>query len=239
MGEQMPGRDHHRSTSATAVLVEDQVRSFEGMDLDVKPDGLVEGLIVPWMRPVDVNETIGDRPVSYREQFARGSLDRAMRTPDRIGLAFGHSDRFQDRLGYGVSLRDSEEGAVMQWQLYRSTMEKAMDVLGSSHRGLSMTFRTIRPQYGQLERDGALVTREQVFLRYVAATDCPVYEDAQVLALRDRAAELEEEQEQHRMKVRRQLDLLAWLQEQGRDLTPRQLEYLEQHRDVPDLQPAT
>lgn len=231
MGEQMRGREQYRSTDAAAVLVEDQVRSWEGMDLDVKPDGLVEGLIVPWMRPVDVSETIGDRPVTYREQFARGSLDGAMRTPDRIGLAFGHSARFQDRLGYGLALNDSAEGAVMQWQLYPSVLDKAMDVLGSSHRGLSMTFRTIRPQYGVQERDGALVTRERVHLRYVAATDCPVYEDAQVLALRDRAQLLAQEQQEHDAKVRRQLELLAWLQEQGRDLTPRQQEYLEQHRE--------
>jgi HK97 family phage prohead protease len=213
-----------------AAAPEDQIRSFEAMDLDVKPDGLVEGLIVPWMRPTEVVETIGDRPVSYREQFARGSLDRAMRAPGRVGLAFGHSDRFADRLGFGISLRDSEEGAVMEWQLYRSTMDKAMDVLGSSHRGLSMTFRTLRPQYGVQERDGALVTREQVHLRYVAATDCPAYEDAQVLALRDRAAELEAEQQAQREKEARQVQLLLFLQEQGRDLSPRQLEYLEQHR---------
>src|SRR3982751_1582215 len=99
------------------------------MALDVKPDGLVEGLIVPWMRPSDVVEDLGDGPVAYREQFARGSLDRAMATPGRVGLAFQHSDAFGDRMGFGISLRDSAEGAVMTWQLYRATMDKAMEVL--------------------------------------------------------------------------------------------------------------
>jgi phage head maturation protease len=218
--------------TGTAVLVEDQVRSFDAMQLDVKPDGLVEGLIVPWMTPADVVESIDGRPVNYREQFARGSMPGAESAPGRVGLAFTHSDAFGDRLGFGVAYRDSAEGAVFQWQLYRSTMEKAMEVLTSSHRGLSMTFRTIRPRYGELERDGALVTRERVHLRYVAATDCPVYEDAQVLALRDRARELEEQQAAQLERERRQVNLLLWMQEQGRDLTPRQLEYLEQHRDL-------
>jgi phage head maturation protease len=218
--------------TAGAVLVEDQVRSFDAMALDVKPDGLVEGLIVPWMKPVPVTEMIGDRPVNYREQFARGSMPGAEQAPGRVGLAFTHSDAFGDRLGFGVAYRDSAEGAVFQWQLYRSTMDKAVEVLTSSHRGLSMTFRTIRPRYGELERDNALVTRERVHLRYVAATDCPVYEDAQVLALRDRARELEAEQEQQRARERRQVELLLFLRDQGKQLTPRQEEYLDQHRDL-------
>ena len=216
----------------TVPVAEDLVRSFQDMDLDVKPDGLVEGLIVPWMKPAEVTESINGQPVSYREQFARGCMPGVERSPDRVGLAFTHSDSFGDRLGYGVAYRDSAEGAVLQWQLYRSTMEKAMDVLQSSHRGLSMTFRPQRPRYGEAERVGALVTRERVFVRYVAATDCPVYEDAQVLALRDQAQMLEAEQEALEAKVRRQLGVLVWLQEQGRDLTPRQLEYLEQHREL-------
>jgi phage head maturation protease len=211
---------------------EDQVRSFDTMDLDVRADGLVEGLVVPWMRPVEVTEPIGDRIVNYREQFARGSLDGAQRVPGRIGLAFTHSDAFGDRLGYGLQLRDSTEGAVMQWQLYPTVRDKALDVLRSSHRGLSMTFRTIRPAYGEAERDGALVTRERVHLRYVAATDCPVYEDAQVLALRDRAQQLEAEQQAQRDRERRQVELLLYLQDRGRQLSARQLEYLESHRGV-------
>jgi phage head maturation protease len=216
----------------TLLRADDQVRSFDAMTLDVKPDGLVEALIVPWDTPAEVTEPhpSGSGVVTYSEQFARGSLDRAMRSPGRIGLAFTHSDAFADRLGYGVELLDSERGAVGRFQLYRSVMDKAMEMLASSHRGMSMTFRSIRPAMATPERSGELVTRQQVHLRYVAATDCPVYEDAQVLALRDQAQELRQLQEAQEEKQRRMVQALALLQSHGRDLTPKQVEFLEQHR---------
>jgi phage head maturation protease len=209
---------------------EDQVRSFDAMALDVKPDGLVEALVVPWDVPADVTEphpTAGI--VTYREQFARGSLDRAMRAPGRIGLAFTHSDAFTDRLGFGVELRDSQEGAVATFQLYQSVRDKAMDMLRTSHRGMSMTFRSVRPAYGPPDRSGVLVTRSQVNLRYVAATDCPVYEDAQVLALRDQAQELEELRLAQEAKARRYAEGLLLLRDHGRELTPGQAQFLQQH----------
>lgn len=212
---------------------QDQVRSFDAMALDVKPDGLVEALVVPWMTPADVTElhpTAG--VVTYEEQFARGSLDDAARAPGRIGLAFTHSDAFTDRLGYGVTLRDSEEGGVATFQLYRSVMDKAMDMLRTSHRGMSMTFVSLRPSFGPPDRSGQLVTRERVRLRYVAATDCPVYEDAQVLAMRDQAEELRLRQEEQEQRARKYAEGLELLRSHGRELTPKQLEFLQQHSQL-------
>lgn len=215
------------------VTPQDQVRSFDAMALDVKPDGLVEALVVPWDTPADVTElhpTAG--VVTYREQFARGSLDDAMRAPGRIGLAFTHSDAFTDRLGYGVTLRDSEEGGVATFQLYRSVQEKAMDMLRTSHRGMSMTFTSLRPSFGPPDRSGVLVTRERVRLRYVAATDCPVYEDAQVLAMRDQAEELRLRQEEQQDRARKYAEGLELLRSHGRELTPGQLAFLQEHRSL-------
>jgi len=220
------------------VVPEDQVRSFDAMHMDVKPDGLVEALVVPWDTPAEVVEPhpSGTGVVTYQEQFLRGSLDRAMKAPGRIGLAFTHSDAFADRLGYGVELRDSQAGAVATFQLYRSVMDKALEMLGSSHSGMSMTFRSIRPAMATPERSGTLVSRSQVHLRYVAATDCPVYADAQVLALRDQAQELAQLAEAQQDKQRRMAQALALLQDHGRDLTANQLAFLDQHRGL--LQPA-
>jgi phage head maturation protease len=218
----------------TVNVVQDQVRSFDAMAMDVKPDGLVEALIVPWDVEADVMEPhpVTGAPISYRERFARGSLDDAMRAPGRIGLAFTHSDAFTDRLGYGVDLRDSTEGAVAQFQLYRSVMDKALEMLATSHRGMSMTFRSLRPGFSAPERSGVSIVRERVRLRYVAATDQPVYEDAQVLALRDRARELQQEQEQQEEQARRYALGLDVLRSHGRELTPGQLQFLEQHRGL-------
>jgi phage head maturation protease len=220
----------------TLLRPEDQVRSFDAMHLDVKPDGLVEALVVPWEVPAEVVEPhpATGAPVTYLEQFARGSLDRAMAAPGRIGLAFTHSDAFADRLGYGVDLRDSAEGAVATFQLYRSVMDKALEMLGSSHSGMSMTFRSLRPAFATPDRSGQLVTRERVHLRYVAATDCPVYQDAQVLALRDEADSLRQLAEEQQARQRRMVQALVLLQEHGRDLTERQVEFLDQHRALLD-----
>lgn len=219
--------------AVTVPQPQELVRSFDSLQMDVKPDGLVEALIVPWERPADVTEphpTAG--VVTYREQFARGSLDDAMRAPGRIGLAFTHSDAFTDRLGYGVSLRDSEEGGVATFQLYRSVMDKAMDMLRTSHRGMSMTFVSLRPPFGPPDRSGVLVTRSRVRLRYVAATDQPVYEDAQVLAMRDQAEELRLQQEAQQERARKYAEGLELLRSHGRELTPGQLEFLQQHRNL-------
>ncbi len=213
----------------------DLVRSFDTMAMDVKPDGLVEALIVPWDRWVDVTEPHPTREnsiVQYRESFARGALDRAAKSPGRIGLAFTHSDAFADRLGFGVELRDSQEGAVATFQLYQSVRDKALDMLRSSHSGMSMTFRSLRPSFQTPDRSGVDVVRSQVHLRYVAATDCPVYEDAQVLALRDQAQALAEAQAVLEQKRRRQAQGLELLRSHGQQLTDKQLAFLSEHRHL-------
>jgi phage head maturation protease len=213
---------------------DDLVRSFDSMALDVKPDGLVEALIVPWDRWADVTEPhpSGTGVVQYRESWARGALDRAARSPGRIGLAFTHSDSFADRLGFGVQVRDSAEGGVATFQLYRSVQDKAMDMLATSHRGMSVTFRSLRPSFQTPDRSGVDVVRSQVHLRYVAATDCPVYEDAQVLALRDQATALAEQAAILEGKRRAQAQGLELLRAHGQQLTDRQQAFLTEHRHL-------
>lgn len=217
-----------------AAHADDLVRSFDATQMDLLADGEVEALIVPWDQWVDVVEPhpTGPGVVSYRERFLRGSLDPAMRAPGRIGLAFTHSDAFTDRLGYGVSLRDSEAGGVARFRLYPSVREKAQEMLATSHRGMSITFRSLRPAFQTPDRSGTEVSRARVALRYVAATDCPVYEDAQVLAMRDQAQALQEAaavQAQKRLRYAQGLELLR---SHGEELTPKQLAFLEEHAEL-------
>lgn len=213
------------------VQPEDQLRSVSAdvAHLELKRDGVVEGRIVPYLTPTDVVEVIRGRVVEYREQFAPGSFSRAAAAPRRVGLTFTHSDLMPDRMGYGLSLRDSDDGAVMTWKLYDYAREQAEELLTTTHSGLSVTFRTLRPQYGT-ESDGALITREAVHLRAVAATDDPAYADAHVLALRESAALLAEQREAQRQREQQQVDLILYLQDHGRQLTPAQLAFLDQHR---------
>lgn len=210
-----------------------QVRAFAAdvTHLEVKREGIVEALIVPWDKPSRVLEPINGVVTDYQEQFARGSLDRAMKAPHRVGLTFTHSDLMPDRMGYGRSLRDSAEGAVMEWQLYPPVRELAESLLETTHGGMSVTFRTIRPQYGT-ERAGELVTRQAVHLASVAATDRPVYDETRVLAMRAEQEELEAQAAAQLVQVRAQLDTLLFLQSVGRELSPVQTAYLARHRGI-------
>ena len=214
----------------------DITRSVSDVEYDInRATGIVEALIVPYNREIPIIEVLPDaagqpRIVEYREQFAPGSVDRAKAAPNRVGLTFTHETSMPNRMGYGVALRDSttEAGAVMTWQLYRDTLDRSVELLTTSHTGMSVTAQCIRPQRGT-ERSGALVTRQAVHLTSVAAVDDPAYVDARVLAIRDRQAILEAEQERTEQQANRYVDSLLLLRSYGRELTPAQDAYLAEH----------
>jgi phage head maturation protease len=197
--------------------------------------GVVEALVVPYMRPADIIEVLpgpGGQPrvVEYREQFAAGSLDRAKAAPNRVGLTFTHETSMPNRMGYGLAVRDDTalNGGVVTFQLYRDTLDRSIELLTTSHTGMSVTARCIRPQRGT-EQNGALVTREAVHLTSVAATDDPAYVDARVLAIRERQAILEAEAERTAERASQYVEGLLMLRSYGRELTPAQVAYLAEH----------
>lgn len=213
-----------------------QVRSIPSAHYDIdRVKGIVEALIVPYMTPTPIVEALPGpdgklRVVEYEEQFGEQSLDRAKAAPRRVGLTFTHDESMPNRMGYGLELRDSttEGGAVMTWQLYRDTLDRSVELLTSTHTGMSVSFRSIRPVRGT-ERPGALVTREAVHLTTVAATDDPAYVDTRVLAIRERQAILEAEQQRTAERANQYVDGLLLLRSCGRALTPAQDAYLAEH----------
>jgi HK97 family phage prohead protease len=193
-------------------------RSFGELELEVQPEGRVTGLVVPYGKPTDILELRDGQVVQYQEQFAPGSMDRAARAPNRVMLQFTHSEQLDHQVGYGVSFRDSDAGCVGEFQLYRANRDKVTEMLQTSHRGLSVTFASLRP-VGGLERDGELVTREVVHCRAVAAVNDPAYADAGVLAVRqqqDLAAQVAAEADKKRQEM---TDLLQFLVDSGQALT--------------------
>jgi phage head maturation protease len=214
-------------------------RSVADVEYDIdRARGVVEAIIVPYLTPTDVIEVResprGPFVLEYREQFVPPALDRARSAPRRVGLTFTHSMAMPDRMGYGVELRDSaSEGAgngaaIMAWQLYRDTLDRSVELLTTTHTGMSLSFRTIRPQYGT-EQPGQLVTREAVHLITVAATDDPAYVDTRVLSIRERAAELDREREANEARAAQYVEGLLLLRQYGRELTPAQTAYLTEH----------
>ena len=213
-----------------------QVRSIPSTHYEIdRVQGIVEAAIMPYETPTDIVEVLpgpGGKPqvVEYREQFVPSAFERARAVPKRVGLTFTHSDAMPDRMGYGVELRDDAtlNAAVMTWQLYRDTLDRSIELLTTTHDGMSVTFRSIRPVRGT-ERQGALVTREAVHLSTVAATDDPAYVDTRVLAIRERQAILEAEQQRTNERAAQYVDGLLLLRSLGRDLSPAQNAYLAEH----------
>lgn len=162
------------------------VRQFDDLRFRVDPthDGLtVEALLVPYNREIDAFDIRPDGVISYREVFRRGSNARAVKAPNRVGLTFLHDETFGALLGYGVQFREDDSGLEGRMRLYTSTAEKARDVLGSTHRSLSVGFESVTPRAGT-ERPGTLVERMSVILRHAAAVPEGQYAEARILALR-------------------------------------------------------
>lgn len=193
-------------------------RSFGELELEVRPEGRVTGLVVPYNVPTPIMELRDGQVIQYQEQFAPGSMERAAKAPNRVMLQFTHSEQLDHQVGYGVAFRDSADGCVGEFQLYRQQRDLVTEMLQTSHRGLSVTFASLRPVGGQ-ERDGELVTREYVHCRAVAAVNDPAYADAGVLAVRqqqDLAAQVAAEAEKKRQEM---TDLLQFLVDSGQELT--------------------
>lgn len=213
-----------------------QVRSVPAVEYEIdRVRGVVEALVMPYETPAEIVEALPDvngklRVVEYREQFVPSAFERARANPRRVALTFTHDETMPNRMGYGVELRDdsSLNAAVMVWQLYRDTLDRSIELLTTTHTGMSVTFRSLKPIRGT-ERDGALVTREAVHLSSVAATDDPAYTDTRVLAIRERQAILEAEQQRTTERAAQYVDGLLLLRDLGRDLTPAQAAYLAEH----------
>jgi HK97 family phage prohead protease len=162
-------------------------REFAPDDLQVRraDDGFhyAEGLAVPYLAPTDIVEIRDGEPIAYREQFARGAFDRAVRAPNRVTLVYGHSDSFPDRLGYMTELTDTPAGLRMRARLDPSRAEQAVDALTNSHSALSIGFASIVPRAGT-EESGTLVTRRAAHLAHIAAVTAGAYAGAQLTLVR-------------------------------------------------------
>jgi HK97 family phage prohead protease len=174
-----------------------------------------EGLCVPYGVATDIVEIRDGVPVQYRERFVAGAFARAMRAPNRVTLAYGHSTGFGDRLGYVVALTEDTVGLRMRAKLDRSRAEQAIDALGSSHSALSVAFAPIVPRFGT-EEPGSLVTRTSVHLDHIAAVTQGAYDLARLTSVRGDTgpdpdptpAELAAAEEEQKRR-----ELAAWVEE--------------------------
>jgi len=163
------------------------IREFPA-DLEIRElpdDGMtVEGLVVPYGIEAPIVEPRPDGVIRYREAFAPGSCDRAIRAPHWVALTYNHSEDLPNRMGYGREFRESAEGLVGIFKLDATHAAQARDVLTSSHRAFSVGFTSIVPA-PMVERPNSLVIRKSVVLRHVAAVAAGAYSSALVSSIRE------------------------------------------------------
>jgi phage head maturation protease len=192
------------------------IREIPASEIEIRAtgDGLtVEGLVVPYGVETEI---VGEPCGRYREMFVARCAQRAERAPNRVGMTFGHDRSFAQRIGYGLSFRDSDAGLVGELRLYAATADHARDVLSSSHAHLSVGFVSIVPAAGT-ERAGTLQIRRSVHLDHVAAVESPAYAQAAVLGIRQAADELLDDGQPteaeivERERLAEQADLFAYV----------------------------
>jgi HK97 family phage prohead protease len=170
------------------------VRALPSIDVDAE-QGTAEALLVPYDRPTPIIEMQPGRGrVAYTEVFRRGSHERALRAgAGRIPFVYNHSESFGDRMGVLTRFWETDEGLYGSLRFDASKLGAVTDAVTSSHSGISIAFVSVVPR-AFTERDGSTVERRSVILEHVAAVNTPAYADARVLAVRNIADELSEQE---------------------------------------------
>jgi phage head maturation protease len=88
---------------------------------------------------------------------------------------------------------ETDEGLYGSLRFDASKLAAVTDAVTSSHSGISIAFVSVVPR-AFTERDGSTVERRSVILEHVAAVNTPAYADARVLAVRNIADELSEQE---------------------------------------------
>ena len=167
-----------------------QTRAFEMREFAITAEGrAVEGLVVPYGETASV--VTRDGPIT--EMFAFGAFrvdvlgSREVGNAHWVKLTLEHNDSIGNRLGYAQELEETEAGLRALFTLYPSEAEKAREIIGETHKGLSVGFFTVKAR----PNDDGVIVRTEARLDHVAVTPVPAYESARVLALREQPGTLE------------------------------------------------
>lgn len=170
-----------------AVHMREFPYTFEVRDFADDGDGrTVYGRIVPYGETTQFVD-IYDGARIKQERFEYGALEPQTHGQawSRVALSFQHDDGFPNTIGYGRQLQELKDGAYATFRLYKPDAEKAAEMIRESHQGLSVEFEPKRDSY-----DNGVVVRQRVHIRRVGITPDPAYLGAEVLAVRERQAEL-------------------------------------------------
>lgn len=152
---------------------------FDGRNLEAR--------IVPY----DTVATVSDGGQPYKEMFMRGAFTPQLNAANRVDvlLNFEHHQSIGDVVGRGTSLQDGADGLYGTFRvLDHADGDKALELVNAGVLGgMSVEFVALRSK----TVDG-VVQRQSARVRNVALCRSPAYEDARVLAVRQKE-ETEEE----------------------------------------------
>lgn len=153
--------------------------ALELRDFDGPGDGrTVFGRVVPYGEVIEFFDHADHK--RKREVFEYGALAAISRAWHRVLLSFEHLDGIDNMIGYGRSVVESADGADATFRLYRDAPERAVEMMQTSHRGMSMEFYPIVDGV----RDDGTIVRRQVHVSRVSIVTDPAYVGARVMALR-------------------------------------------------------
>jgi HK97 family phage prohead protease len=161
-----------------------ETRAFEISDMEVRSEGdgrTLIGRAVPYNRVAALGN-------GRRERFAFGAFSRQVRSGQshRVNMYQSHRRRLAGDfpIGKTVDLEERSDGLWGIWRMMRSTeADAALEVVRDKLvTGLSVGFSS--PEGGTVRcRDGVDEVRN-ARLDHMCLTDVPIYEDAEVMAIR-------------------------------------------------------
>lgn len=163
-----------------------EVTPGEGRTIDVR--------IVPYGERITHSDGLGGsaRGVSYTEEWSPGAFAEQIRNgfgeagrAKKISMNYDHQRGLQNEIGHGLALRETSDGLYGSFVFYEDPAgDKALTLVREGMiDGISLEAKAKR---GQRTAEG-VIKRTAAHLHAVALTRFPAYSGARVLALREEA----------------------------------------------------
>ena len=149
------------------------------------PERTIELVVMPYDTPIGV--MYAGRPV--QETIARGAFDgiqRRAKSRRPVPVNVDHEERVPSTIGKAVALHPNRpEGLVAEIRIARTPLgDDTLALAAEGDIGASAGFMPMEDGLEWRGRDAYTVTR--AYLKHIAMTPDPAYEDARVLAVRNR-----------------------------------------------------
>lgn len=156
-------------------------RAAEVVTVDF-PERVIELLVMPYETPT----VVGWQGRTVTETIARGAFDGIQRRARKIVVNVDHQETVPSTVGSAIALHPSrEEGLVAEVRIARTPLgDDVLALASEGDIGASAGFAPFKDGMKWEGRNAYRVTR--AYLKHIAMTPDPAYQDAQVLAVRSR-----------------------------------------------------